>query len=311
MRISVIGPGAIGCLLAAYLARAGEQVSLLDYRPERAALLNAKGITVHGVREDFHTNVKATTDTAEISSAAVLIVCVKACNTAAVASLLKDAISSESHLLTLQNGLGNVEKLGEFFPSHRIFAGVTSNGATLLGVGRVRHAGYGEIWVGEGIENSSTPVGQRKLQNLVAVLDRAGLKAQLVDDIQTVLWRKLVVNVGINALTAVLGVANGVLLEIPQCQDIVQNAVTETVQVAHCYGVHLDATEEIDRVREVCSSTAANISSMLQDVNQKKKTEIDYINGAVVRMAARRGRVSPVNQVLTALVQSLETGYLR
>ena len=321
MIITVIGPGAIGCLLAAYLTRAGEEVSLLDYRPKRATLLQDRGIAVTGEREAFHTPIKATAYLTEISSTDIFILCVKASDTAVVAAKLRDAIPPESHLLTLQNGLGNIEKLSEFFGGNRILAGATSHGATWLEVGRVRrgphqwvhrstrHAGYGEIWLGQANGTDSSQAGGALLQNLATTMNRAGLQAQVVDDIQPILWSKLVVNVGINALTAILGVPNGELLKIPTCQSVLDGAVAEAVQVASGCGIQLQLPEEIERVRAVCNSTAANISSMLQDVKRQKKTEIDQINGAVVRMAASLGMASPVNEVLTALVRGLEAGY--
>ena len=309
MNITVIGPGAIGCLLAAYLTRAGAEVSLLDYRLKRVTLLQDRGIAVDGERETFHTPIKATAYLTEIRSTDIFILCVKASDTAAVAATLKDAIPPESHLLTLQNGMGNREKLSESFGSDRVFAGATSHGATLLEVGRVRHAGYGEIWLGGTSGSSSSQASQAILQNLAATMNRAGLQAHVVDDIESILWSKLVVNVGINALTAILGVPNGELIKTPTCQKIMDRAVAEAVQVASGCGIKLQLPEEIERVRAVCNSTAVNISSMLQDVQRQKKTEIDQINGAVVRMAASLGMASPVNEVLTALVRGLEAGY--
>jgi 2-dehydropantoate 2-reductase len=166
MTITVIGPGAIGSLLAAYLTRAGEEVILLDYRPKRATLLQDRGIAVDGEREAFHTPIKATAHLTEIRSTDIFILCVKASDTAVVAANLKNAIPPESFLLTLQNGMGNIEKLSESFGSDRVFAGATSHGATLLKVGRVRHAGYGEIWLGETSETSSSQADGAILQNL-------------------------------------------------------------------------------------------------------------------------------------------------
>jgi 2-dehydropantoate 2-reductase len=309
MEIVVVGPGAIGCLFAAYLARAGSAVWLLDHRPERAKQIGERGITVESERGDFHAQMKVTAKPAEIRSADLLILCVKANNTADAAARLQGTIAPQGHLLTLQNGLGNVERLGEFFDSSRILAGATSHGATLLDVGRVRHAGYGEIWIGETGGTSSSLAGREKLQNLAATLNRAELQAQVVDDIEAVLWRKLVVNVGINALTAILGVPNGELLRIHDCASLMNGAVAEAVEVARHCGINLNPTEEIERVRAVCRSTTSNISSMLQDVRRKKKTEIDQLNGVVVKMAAIYGTTAPVNEVLTALVRSLEAGY--
>ena len=309
MAIAVVGPGAIGCLLAAYLTRAGGTVCLLDHRPERAKVLRERGITVESERGEFHARMKVSATPTEIRSAELLILCVKANNTADAAARLKGSISPQSHLLTLQNGLGNVERLGEFFGSSQILAGTTSHGATLLEVGCVRHAGYGEIFMGETGGASSTRAGRSKLQNLAAAFNRAGLEAQVVDDIESVLWRKLVVNVGINALTAILDMPKGELLRIHDCQSLMNGAVREAVEVARHCGIELNVPEEIDRVRDVCRSTKANISSMLQDVRRKKKTEIDQLNGMVVEMAARCGMSTPVNEVLTAIVRSLEAGY--
>ena len=309
MEIAVVGPGAIGCLLAAYLTRAGATVSLLDHRPERAKLLKERGITVESERGGFHARMKVTATSTEIRSAELLILCVKANNTADAAARLKGRIAPQSHLLTLQNGLGNVERLGEFFGSSQILAGTTSHGATLLELGRVRHAGYGEIFMGETGGAGSTLAGTAKLQNLAATFNRAGLEAQVVDNIESVLWRKLVVNVGINALTAILDVPNGELLRIHDCQSLMNGAVREAVEVARHCGIELDVLEEIERVRAVCRSTKSNISSMLQDVRRKKKTEIDQLNGVVVEMAARYGMSASVNEVLAAIVRSLEVGY--
>ncbi|MEJ2429610.1 MAG: 2-dehydropantoate 2-reductase [Deltaproteobacteria bacterium] len=309
MEIAVVGPGAIGCLFAAYLTRAGGRVWLLDHRPERAKVLRERGITVESERTGFHARMKVTATPTEIRSAELFILCVKANNTADAAARLKDSIPPQSHLLTLQNGLGNVERLGEFFGSSQILAGTTSHGATLLEVGRVRHAGYGEIFMGETGGGGSTLAGTTKLQNLAATFNRAGLEAQVVDDIESVLWRKLVVNVGINALTAILDVPNGELSRIRDCQSLMNGAVREAVEVARHCGIELDVLEEIERVKTVCRSTSANISSMLQDVRRKKKTEIDQLNGVVIEMAARYGITAPVNEVLTAIVRSLEAGY--
>lgn len=309
MRITVIGPGAIGCLLAAYLARAGEKVCLLDYRPERAAQIQEEGINVETEKGAFHTPIKATANPAELRSVKMFLLCVKAGDTVAATSRLKGIIPPQTYFLSLQNGLGNMEKLGEIFGEERVFAGVTSHGATLLGVGHVRHAGYGKIWLGPMTEPAP---GRTVVQNsweLSAALNRAGLQALEVDDIRTVLWRKLLANVGINALTAILGVPNGELLNLPESQKLMARAVAEAVEMAQLDGVNLHTPDEIERVKDVCRSTAANISSMLQDVRRQRKTEIDYINGAVVNLAARHGVAAPVNEVLTALVRSLEAGY--
>jgi 2-dehydropantoate 2-reductase len=308
MKIMVVGPGAIGCLLSAYLARAGTEVCLLDYDPERACRIQDAGVRVEGERGRFRVPLEVTADAVRTRTVEMLIVCVKAVDTEAVAARLAGEIPSECSLLTLQNGMGSVEKLGEWFGEKRVFAGVTSHGATLLDVGHVRHAGYGEIWMGPPDGQGRDPGAGSKLQQLALALNQAGLQARVVDDMHTRVWRKLVVNVGINALTAVLGVENGALPGIPECRTLMEEAITEAVQVARLCGVEMQTGEEIERVRAVCRSTASNVSSMLQDVRRGKRTEIDHLNGAVVRMAAGYGVDAPTNRMLTALVKRLEGG---
>lgn len=309
MKITVVGPGAIGCLFAAYLARAGEQVALLDYRSERAALLSQKGIVVDREKDRFRARLKVTADPGEVRETAVLIFCVKAGDTGTAGARLRGIISDESYFLTLQNGLGNLEKLGELFGKERGFAGVTSHGATLIDTGHVRHAGIGDIWLGLTSETAQSSKAEAKLQDLAATFNRAGLQANISGSIEGLIWRKLLVNVGINALTAILGVPNGKLLVSPACRELMSKAVAEAVQVAELCNIPLNLAEELERVRHVCRATAANISSMLQDVRRKKNTEIAYINGAVVQIAASNGVAAPVNEVLTALVKSLEAHY--
>jgi len=309
MNIVVIGPGAIGCLLAAYLTKVGADICLLDYRPDRASLLQQKGIQVEKEDGGFHTPVKATANPSEISSAELFLLCVKAVDTEVAAAPLRGIISESSSFLTLQNGLGNVEKLGELFGRDRVLAGVISHGATLIDVGHVRHAGRGEIWLGPSAKISLNPDRKKRLDHLVLTLNQAKLQASVADDIEHIIWRKLVANVGINALTSILGVPNGKLLDYPECQVLMSKAIEEAVTIARHYGIELDTAEEIDRVRNICRSTGANRSSMLQDVIHRRKTEIDYLNGSVVRLAARHGISVPVNEVLAALVRSIEAGY--
>jgi 2-dehydropantoate 2-reductase len=309
MKIVVIGPGAIGSLLAAYLAKVGADIYLLDYRPQRASMLQMKGIEVENEQGGFHAAVRATANPSEVNSAELFLLCVKAVDTEVAALPFKDSISENSCFVSLQNGLGNVEKLGELFGGERVLAGVTSHGATLLDVGHVRHAGHGSIWLGPPPKSSLRPDTKKKLDHLVLALNQANLQATVTDDIEHIIWRKLLANIGINALTSILRVTNGKLLDNPDCQVLMSRAIAEAVTIARDSGLELDTAEEIKRVKDICRSTGANLSSMLQDVTHRRKTEIDHLNGAVVRLAARRGIAVPVNEVLAALVRSVEAGY--
>jgi 2-dehydropantoate 2-reductase len=245
MKIVVLGPGAIGCLLAAYLAKVGADIYLLDYRPQRASLLQMNGIEVENDQGGFHTAVKATANPSEIRSAELFLLCVKAGDTEAAVAPLQGSISENSCFVSLQNGLGNGEKLGEFFGRERVLAGVTSHGATLLDVGHVRHAGRGNIWLGPSPKSSLRPHTKKKLDQLALTLNQANLQASVTDAIEHIIWRKFLANIGINALTSILRVTNGKLLDDPACQVLMSRAIAEAVTIARDSGLELDTAEEI------------------------------------------------------------------
>ncbi|MBI5586377.1 MAG: 2-dehydropantoate 2-reductase [Deltaproteobacteria bacterium] len=307
MKIGVVGPGAMGGLLAVKLARAGLEVRVLDHRPERAALIGRQGIELLTGEEEVREMVPVTLDPAALGDVELILICVKAYDTEGVARQLQ-ALPSGPYFLTLQNGVGNVELLGKYLPPEKILAGITSHGATSLGPGRIRHAGVGDTYIGLGFGESSEEAhpGLRLARTCLAA---AGFATRIVPRICSLIWSKLMVNVGINALTALTGLRNGGLLDFPATERIMAAAVREAVQVAEARGIPLLFDNPLEEVRKVCRQTGPNISSMLQDVLRQKKTEIDYINGAIVREGEKLGRLVPVNSLLTGLVQTIENSY--
>ncbi len=305
MRITVIGPGAVGLLWAARLAAAGARVVLLDHRPERAAFIRDNGIFLE---EPQGGRQIAMTVTAEASQALagcrLALVCVKAYHTAQVARSLGEHLPSEARALTLQNGAGNVEALVEALGAGRVLGGITSEGATLLGPGQVRHAGRGQTHLGpvEGEADSFC-------REVADLFNRAGFATETASGVANLIWTKLVINVGINALTAILGVKNGQLLERAASQELMAAAVEEAVAVGAALGIRFLHDDMLERVGQVAQGTAGNVSSMLQDVRAKRRTEVDYINGYVARQAQGLGLATPVNLTLTRLVRAMEQGY--
>jgi 2-dehydropantoate 2-reductase len=176
---------------------------------------------------------------------------------------------------------------------------VTALGATLLGPGHVRHAG-------QGLTLFSTAPDPERMAALAALFSACALPAELSDDLEALVWGKLVVNVGINALTALLRVPNGALVDVPEARALLEQAVAEAVAVARARGTRLPDPDPLAHVLAVARATGANRSSMLQDVLRGSPTEIATINGAVVREGRRLGVPTPVNELLTALVQALD-----
>lgn len=301
MKILVVGPGAMGCLFAAGLKRAGKDVILLDYIKERAQQINNQGVIVEGVTGDFKVNVP--TVTGRIASPPDLVlICVKAYKTREASQSIRPWLGPETAVVTLQNGIGNVEILEEMFGREKVTAGVTSEGATLLGPGKTRHAGQGETLIG--------PMGDdragNRVEQLVHAFTEAGFKARSVKEVNEFIWGKLIINVGINALAAITRLKNGRLPELAGTRLIMEDAINEAVAVARAKNIELPHKGYVERALEVCRATAGNIASMLQDVLKGKQTEVDFINGAIVREGSILGVPTPVNFVLSSLVEAIQ-----
>ena len=305
-KIVIIGPGAIGSLFASFFSRTGAEVWLLDIRPTRVDRVRREGLVIETGGEDSVLRPRITLDPTEVGPADLVVIAVKAYDTASAAKAVSSLLGKETLVLTLQNGLGNVERIASAVGRDRVVGGTTAQGATVLDEGRIRHAGAGKTVLG-------AMDGSRRdnASGLAGVLRRIGIDASTTGDLDRLLWSKLLVNVGINALTALTRLRNGDLPALAETRALMSDAVEEAEAVARTGGIDLGAGRAMDRVEEVCRGTAANISSMLQDVLKQKRTEIDYINGAVVSRGESLGVPTPVNRVITHLIHTIEQSYDR
>jgi 2-dehydropantoate 2-reductase len=299
VKIAIIGAGALGSLFGGLLVRSGEEVHLFDpIAKEHIAAINAAGLVIEEAGEMIRVAVRATTSIEEVGQAELVALFVKAPQTEAAIRGALPAIGPSTLVLSLQNGLGLEELMEKYLPKSRLLRGVTAQGSTLLGPGRVRHAGRGPTWLGP-----LGQVGRERLEGIVRAFNRARIETYLELDIARLVWKKLLINAGINALTAIFGVPNGKLVEDPELNAIMRGALAEAVEVARAQGLEFRLPEVVAEVEEVCRLTAANLSSMLQDVRRGSETEIDYINGAVVRLGEERGLPTPLNRLLVRLVK--------
>jgi len=301
MKIAIIGPGALGCLLGALLFEAGEDVGLVDYRPDRVALLRRQGLRLDTATGGARTIPVPVGLPHEVAPADLTIVAVKAHQTRAAALDLPRLLAAGGVALSLQNGLGNLEIMAEAAGPERLLAGVAFLGVTREEEGEIILAGQGLIIIGV---PAGSQVSSEETARVVAAFNRAGLECRERDDIEAVLWEKLLVNVGINPLTALLRVPNGALPKLPEAWDLALAAAAEALAVARAAGIKLTVDPEA-RLRQVCEATAANRSSMLQDVLAGRTTEIEALNSQV----SARGRAlevpTPVNDLLTQLLRAL------
>lgn len=285
MRVHVVGTGTLACFFGARLAHVAD-VTLFGTWAEGIAAIASGGIVVETSRGEEAFAAKAVRLGTPLEAADLVLVLVKSWQTDRVAREIPALSARGGHVLTLQNGLGNVEKLGG-----RAVLGVTEQGATLIAPGRVRPSGDG-------------PTHIAGPESLAALFRSAGLDARAVDPAlgASLAWGKLAANAGINALSAILKVPNGRLLERPEARALLEGAANEVAAVARAKGIALPFPDAAAEARRVARATASNLSSMLQDVLRGAPTEIDAINGAVVREGARLGVPTPANETLLRLL---------
>ncbi|MHB1394101.1 MAG: ketopantoate reductase family protein [Clostridia bacterium] len=304
MKIAIIGAGAMGSLYGGYLSKAGQEVYLVDVWQQHVDEINMHGLKIEEPEGEVAVYPKAAVSADTVGTVDLAIVFVKSIMTKKAMESNIALISPNTYVLSLQNGYGNIDEIEKFVKRDRIIAGTTAHGATMLSPGRIKHAGKGVTHIG-----SVSKDDDKKVQEIAQILKTAGFDTDAAHNVMELIWDKLIINVGINALTAVLKLRNGQLLDHDESKVIMKAAVEEAVMVANSLGMNFDNEETLKKVMEVARKTEQNMSSMLQDVTNKRKTEIDTINGAIVREGSKANISTPSNMVLTNLVKTIENSY--
>jgi 2-dehydropantoate 2-reductase len=305
MKIAVVGAGAMGSLFGAMLAEAGQEVWLYDVWAEHVQAINQNGLQIEREGKTRTVRPNSATDPAQIGPAELVIIFVKSTQTKAAAETARTLAGTGGTIMTLQNGMGNADIIADYIEADRVLAGTTSHGATMLGAGRIRHAGIGATTIGSWAD---TDQGRQRARQIADFFNKAGIETDTVADVRSVVWNKLLINIGINAVTALSGIKNGQLLDLAITRELSRSAVEEAMAVARAQQVGIKE-DAVDIVFKVAEATAANRSSMGQDVDNKRQTEIAAINGFIVREAKRLGLEAPINFALTALIETLQSHY--
>jgi len=303
MRTVVVGPGAVGCLFAALLTERANDVRLLDKSADRARAISLKGIRIEGIGGERSVRVPATADPAELGTAEFVCICVKSYDTAEAVTRALPIMGPDTAVVSFQNGLGNAEQIVRLAGSVSVICANTGHGSTNLGEGHVRHAGSGVT--------RAAPFTRRSTQaalGFVGILRSSGIETEFLADADSLVWSKLIVNAAINPVTAVWNVQNGCLLDRADLRKTWTGAAREAERVAAAKGVSLLFEDAISQVEQVCRQTQANVSSMLQDVRHRKRTEIHAISGAIVNEARALGTPVPVTESLLQRVLEIEAG---
>jgi 2-dehydropantoate 2-reductase len=301
-RLAVVGAGAMGCIFGATLAEAGLDVTLLDVSRPLVDRINEAGVTVVRDGVERTASVRATDDPAAIGPVSAAIVFVKCYHTEAAAELMRPLVGDDSVVASLQNGWGNESILAQAFGGDRVAAGVTYHSGTSLGLGHVSHNAPGPTFVGP-YEGDSVD----RCRALERALREAGLDVTATAEVRLEVWKKLVFNAAGLAAGALTGLDPRATAGLRELRELVFALAREALEVARAAGYEIDPDERVATIGGAFERAAPGTKgSMRQDIEAGRPTEIDVINGAVVREAEAHGLEAPLNRALVALVKGRE-----
>jgi 2-dehydropantoate 2-reductase len=302
MKILVFGAGALGGFLGGLLSHKYD-VTLYG-REEKILPIQESGLKMTGISDCVtHPKILFKPEDLGKTEFALIILAVKSYDTNSALDIIKKNASQTSTILSLQNGLDNENKIAEAVGLNRTLGGVTSHGITYVGPAHVHHAGIGETLIGE-MDGQDTD----RIKEIADTLSSVGIETKISSNIGSEIWAKGIVNAAINPLTALTRLRNGFLLEIPSLTRLLEDTCSECIMVAEAAKIDLHGCDVIKKTKNVARLTAENRSSMLQDIERGKRTEIDSINGAIVEVGKKHGVKTPINSFLVALVKGIEEG---
>ncbi|MGO3930645.1 ketopantoate reductase family protein [Rhodopseudomonas pseudopalustris] len=293
MKVAVMGAGAVGCYFGALLAQAGHDVTLIG-RPNHVAAINADGLLLETRNGKTFIPLRAATDPASLDPPDLVLFCVKSADTEAAGAALAPRLRPDTAILSLQNGVDNAQRLSAAI-DHPVIAAVVYVGTEMAGPGHVRHHGRGELLIG------ASP----RSEALAEELTDAKIPTAIAADIDQALWSKLLMNCAYNALSAVADIAYGPIFEVEGARDVVVSVITECAAVARASGVVIP-NDMLETALALPASMPNQKSSTAQDLARGKPSEIDFLNGAVVRKGAALGIPTPTNQALQVMVKLAE-----
>ncbi|MBB1603704.1 ketopantoate reductase family protein [Variovorax sp. UMC13] len=294
MRVAVMGAGAVGCYYGAMLARAGHAVVLIG-RPSHVEAVRAHGLRLQTQAFDGQVELEASTEANAVQGADLVLFCVKSTDSEAAAAQIAPHLAPDALVLTLQNGVDNDERVRAVLPSHEVAAAVVYVATEMAGPGHVKHHGRGELVIAPA----------RRSVEVAGQLIAAGVPTQISDNVRGALWAKLILNCAYNALSAITQLPYGVLAQGAGVTEVLRDVVAECLAVAKAEGIAVPG-DTAAAVRAIAQTMPSQYSSTAQDLARGKLSEIDHLNGLVVRRGEALGVPTPANRVLFVLVKLLE-----
>jgi len=297
MKIVVFGAGAIGSFIGGVLSKNNDVV--LIGRKQHVNSIKEKGLKIQG-KTKLNVKIRAEDDIGKIDfSPDILILTVKSYDTENAIKEAKKIINENTLVLSFQNGLDNIEKIKKHVNENQILVGITTHGCIFSKPGIITHTGIGKTTIGDFNKEPN------RTKDIIDMFNKAGIKTTLSQDIEKETWIKGIINSSINPLTSFFGCKNGYLIENPILEKIVEKICEESTNVANVNNFNLSCGEMIDKTKEVIRDTAENYSSMLQSIQNSKKTEIDSINGKIVELGEKNNLDVSLNKLLVHLIKSL------
>jgi 2-dehydropantoate 2-reductase len=303
-RIAVLGAGAVGCYFGGLLARAGAPVTLIG-RPPHVGAITRNGLCFDGLHFQQQIPVSASTQVSAVRDAEIVLLCVKTLDTEEAAKSLVPHLAPSAALLSLQNGVDNVERIRSVAQIDA-FAAVVYVAAAMTAPGRVKHSGRGDLILGD-LPGRAAEDGhrQRQLASMASLFERAGIPCRVSENVEGELWAKMIINCAYNAVSA-LGRARYYRATGNRwTREVMVKVIEEAMAVAVAAGVRLPEVNMVETVLAISDTMANATSSMAQDLARGKRTEIDSLNGYLVRRGAALGVATPVNHTLHALEESV------
>jgi 2-dehydropantoate 2-reductase len=305
MRVAMLGgTGAMGGLYGARLAEGGCDVALVDVSREAVERVNRSGLRIDAAGEAASHPVPATTDPSTVGVVDVVIVFVKCYDTEEAVRAASPMIGDDTVVLSLQNGWGNAPRIADIVGTGRVAIGVSYHSATAVGPGHIQHAGTGKTFLGE----LDGGVSER-VTRIAGALNNAGIETEATDQVLRQVWSKLSLNVCTLPTSAVLRFTADQLIADGNVRELMREILAEAVAVANARDIPLDFDERWATITDILTRAVGGKASMLQDVEKKRRTEIDVINGAVAEMGAEAGIPTPYNETMTLLVKTIEDAY--
>jgi 2-dehydropantoate 2-reductase len=307
--VVVLGAGAMGSLFGGLLAEGGLEVTLVDPWKEHIDKIKQDGLQMVGFGGDRFIPIGATSDASEVKSADIVFVQCKAnfnaAAAASVAHLFGDATNTVA--ISFQNGLGNEEELATHFGKENVLGGLTAQGANVEGPGVIRNHAELPSYIGE-MEGGIS----ERVKDIAAALSGAGLPTESSENIRLDIWRKLMANIAISAVSGITGLNIGQIFNEHRADSVSYAALEEAITVANAVGVPLSFDEAHEILGKISgpNGTPGNKSSLRVDIENSRPSEIDYINGAVVKFAKEKNIPVPINETLVTLVHAAQSHYI-